>query len=105
MAKEYKITFKKGKHETGLARVTAGTPHTTMKYKKKISSYIEFNNSWLHNREGVKVRFRKKVENVKCGWIWVSLKEEFKTEEEARKRVQEVKDQIIAMAYFDEGDE
>ena len=104
MVKEYKITFKKGKRATGLAAVTDGTPNTDIKYKNKSFGYITHNNRWCDKRNGIEVWFKKKKDN-KMGWVWAKLIGEFKNEDEARERLQSIKDKIIAMAYFDEGDE
>jgi len=100
--KEYKMTFKKGKRSTGLSAIGEGTPRTVIKYKGLYFGYIAFNDSWNSKNEGITVRFRKKDVSKKCGWVWAKLKTEFKNEEEARLKVQELKNQLISIAFFDD---
>jgi hypothetical protein len=100
--KEYKITFKKGKRETGLSAVCSGISSTEIKYWGMLLGYIDFNTSWNSMGKGIKVKFRKKDKSRK--WVWVTLKDVFKTEDEAREKVQLLKTQILANAYFDECD-
>jgi len=102
--KEYKITFKKGKHSTGLMGVGEGTPSTEIKYRGIYIGFIDFNNSWHSKIQGIQIKLKHKDETQYCKWKWATLKGLFKNEEEARARVQELKNKILDFVYIDETD-
>jgi len=99
MAKEkFNISFKKEKAETGLAAVGYSRQSVSIKLNKLFCGLIKAPN-WMtkDNKYGISVTVYKDEikEGENCDWCWITFKQRFDTEEDAR---QWVKDNLKAIS-------
>jgi len=109
MSKDYKITFKKGNRDTGLAAVGAGTQCVDIKYRGQVIGIIRHNDSWNSNRKlGIQVSFMIKKDEKDITkefprkWYWGLWKASpFPDEKTAREMCQKHKDWILSIVYLE----
>jgi len=93
-----KITFKRQPKETGLSAIAYPWPNVDLKIRGKVFGYIGAPNwncasnsatKWTIHIAVIKFSFGGKDEkyddnNPNCSWMWVNIKPQFDSEEDAR---------------------
>ena len=100
--KLYKFTFKK-QHRGTWDRVSDAFD---IKYNKIEVGYVQetTDNKWKISLQSPasEVALNK---NPNCPWMWISVKQQFGTHEEARAWLNENRETVLGMLYFDEKSE
>lgn len=96
------ITFKKEAKLTGLAAIAHPYQSVDIKVNKKVVGYIAAPNAFTDDLWIVMFRVWKTDNDKKenCSWKWVTLKQKFDTEEEARIFIKENEEKILKLNLY-----